>query len=666
MSFKTLEQRFNENVNKLYAGATTKFDEGQASLGKSDAPLIVTKPGKGLKNIKVEGRSLPIASGPQDVKRLTLFQLSKGGLTFLAKQQLLQTGNTFEQTRLINPAFVVANAIPFLHVKRNLKPLSELFSSSDRSDSNVKKMGYVQVGTYETLGKRYITPSFVKDHVAKMFGSSADYVNEEGNTPTSALGKLGNTLASAISPLVGTLSAFTAKRNIGDKWGFDDTENQKYWKYGRPELYYLSEGPTEEQGPSSDAALANTAYTGLMQGNILGIFSDTSISEEDTWTASPYIGEVDTSRTGILDTLITTPNNYHRYVDNSQLRKASAENTDKTLKPYKILRVLDTEQNKQTQDANKPFADPIIVSFAMGTEYNHVQFRAFITDLQQTVTPTYKDMQYIGRIEKFITYVGVQRQLSFKIHVIAFSEEELDVVWTKINYLTGLAYPLGFTQGVHQPNIMRFTIGNVFVDQPGYLTSLTTSFEEISESWDITADVPIAATLNMNITLIEKATRIASSPFYGITEQITEQTEVGATEFGSGYTTVPLFDKYIPVPVIKNENATAPKNPTTEAPAPPAPEPVKTEVSRQSGAATQQPTGRRGTASAAGRTNQNEQRTRATGGAAVTTGTAVGGVGATGKTNQRTQPIVTFDKTPRPAPKLGFAGMAADFAPKNR
>ena len=148
-----------------------------------------------------------------------------------------------------------------------------------------------------------------------------------------------------------------------------------------------------------------------------------------------------------------------------------------------------------------------------------IRFRAFITDLQQRANPQYNAKQYIGRIEKFITYTGVQREISFTLNIIAFSKDEIDGVWTRINYLTGLVFPYGFNKGIMQPNITRLTIGNVYDNQPGYITALDTNFKDLSESWDIDRDVPIAATMRMSFTLIEKATKIATSPFYGITEQ---------------------------------------------------------------------------------------------------------------------------------------------------
>jgi hypothetical protein len=166
---------------------------------------------------------------------------------------------------------------------------------------------------------------------------------------------------------------------------------------------------------------------------------------------------------------------------------------------------------------NNTFDDSIYVSFAMGNN-TPVSFRAYITDLTQTATPEYKPYQYIGRIEKFITYTSVQRQISFKLGILAYSKDEIEGVWRRLNYLTGLVFPYGYVRGIYQPNIVRLTIGDIYDNQPGYLTSLTTNFTELSETWDLDRQVPIAATSDISFTLIEKNTKVADSPFYGITE----------------------------------------------------------------------------------------------------------------------------------------------------
>jgi hypothetical protein len=105
----------------LYAGAKSKFDGGRESTGITDDPLMVVGPGESRFGIKYESRSIPFSSAPRDVIRLTLFTLSVRGIAFLAKQQLLQTGNTFAQTRIINPAFAIGNAVPIFTYKTKLK-----------------------------------------------------------------------------------------------------------------------------------------------------------------------------------------------------------------------------------------------------------------------------------------------------------------------------------------------------------------------------------------------------------------------------------------------------------------------------------------------------------------------------------------------------------------
>lgn len=524
MAFKNLENRFNENVNKLYGGAKSKFDNGIASSGKADAPLIVREPGDGQVGIKLEGRSLPVVSAAQDLKRLTLFQLSKPGLLFLAKQQLLQTGNTFEFTRAVNPAFVVANAIPFLHIKRNLRPLAELIAKTDTSYANVRTMGQMQFGTYNTLKSKNVLPQLL------------------GNSSTDKKSRLGTALKSALlGPLkslkdtvTGTLSAISPfqRRNVGEQGGIKigpatDKWNENSWKLSRPELVtYI---PTiQSQLLAGQVKLANAQKD-------TQAFTTIATTDRYADVNNPVL--IDAKKDIIKYIAYFNPADSIKSSEDSKANsgdprsvKAKRVAQGGNLPDNKKISYIKDPSNKErssgrsdAQEAYKPinhkFPDAINVSFAMGKQ-QAIQFRAFIKDLNQTATPEYKAYQYIGRMEKFINYVGVQREISFKLGVIAFSKDELKAVWRRINYLTGLVFPYGFNKGIMQPNITRLTIGNVYVDQPGYVTGLSTNFTELSESWDIDAgtQVPIAAQMDIKFILIEKATRIADSPFYGITD----------------------------------------------------------------------------------------------------------------------------------------------------
>lgn len=523
MSFKTLEQRFNETVNNLYAGATAKFENGKRSNGANDDPLIVTRPGRGYWSA-LESRSTPVQSAARDVKRLTLFQLSSDGVKFLAKQQLLQTGNTFEFTRALNPAFIVGNAVPFLHVKRNLRPLTELVGKTDTSFANVKSMGQLQETTYNNLKSKFIPEFYIQSALG---GQRTGTTEERGPIGFSRPG-VGSALTKRLSApfkalkdtVKGTISAFSPnqKRNIGeaggDKWG------PKSWTMSRPELFEYVKGIQQDilikyqENSLNDTKQSLTARYGAGAGATTDNYSDFELipSSEKVIKFIKYFDAGQSLSTGVPGT--NFPNSYVPKRSTGYLPSVKG----------KISYIKDPS-NKLVEGVNSSpytyintnFDDPINVSFAMGND-EPVKFRAFVKDLVETSTPQYTPYQYVGRIDKFVNYTGVQRDIAFKLAIIAFGPDELDVVWRRINYLTGLTFPYGFTKGLMQPNIVRLTIGQVYINQPGYVVSLSTNFNEPAGSWDIDEEVPIGATVELKFTLIEKASRIANSPFYGISE----------------------------------------------------------------------------------------------------------------------------------------------------
>jgi hypothetical protein len=610
MSLKNLEARYKERTRQLYAAATLKFDGGKASRGANDDPLIVRKPGDGYFGVasRLLGRSLPVSSALQDVKRITLFTVSIRGLAFLAKQQLLQTGNTFEQTRLINPLFAIgAAAAPglgnIIRIRRHLRPITGgsnspgggILSKTDTSYNNVRKLGQLQVGTYK------------------------DLTEKAGGNPVIGF------LKKVAGPITSTISAFTAKKNVGEEFGGWD-ENS--WKQSRPELGKTSEDYIISVMSNSSARFrfggvvspdngtgAITFYKVLEDGTYITYLKTSDGSEttprffqggySDYRLSSPTLpsrgtgrtyepitqNPVDASSKNFRSDLLTIPTQIEQYegsphliqqlrnqqvkytintpLEEGDTRKylkyfeagkyavagevqfddnvnskdtyvlsqnaAEIANSQRTAGNKKISYIKDTSNQLKYNHSNRlsPYVslpgkdkdnnweidDPIIVSFRMSTD-DPVQFRAFISDLSQTVSPEYKTYQYVGRIEKFVNYTTVQRKLSFKLDILAFSKDELEGVWTRVNYLTALAFPYSINRGILQPNIVKLTIGNLFVDQPGYITALTTDFKEQSWELDNGKQVPHGMSANIEFTIIEKTAATAATAFYGIMEGI--------------------------------------------------------------------------------------------------------------------------------------------------
>lgn len=587
MAFKNLEQRFNEKVNQLYAGAKSKFDDGRPSRGANDDPLIVRRPGDGYWGFG-EGRGTPVRSAAQDVKRLTLFTASFRGIAFLAKQQLLQTGNTFEAQRVINPLFAIGNAVPFLHSKRSLDiPVtargigrqllgggalaSRIFGSGKQQNGpdNLRKIGQLQSETYNKLAgtppsgasflkkipvigqtvsafsakrsvgdipsipfaesrpelKNYVAARFNRDGYTFKFGGLVEKATKYG---TRGNGR--------------NYTGYYNKISEAGKWAFStDYKNAGFV----PDLAKFNLDPkfsTRNDNPVtttnlSDAATEKDLRKLLEESGVeeqlkiqQGRHFESGVDTFTTFSQTPYLKYFTGGQGSITglpkreDGKILSRN--ARYEGNGLARISYLK--DESNRPVegrpsgKILRAynnLPTAPVTQQGTVRTSFEDPIVVSFAMGKD-DPVQFRAFISNIQQSASPEYKNYQYIGRIDKFVSYVSVQRDVSFKLGVLAFSKDELDIVWKRINYLTALVYPYGINKGILQPNIVRLTIGNLYINQPGYVSSLSTNFNDITESWDLDKQVPIGATMDIKFTIIEKRTAVASTPFYGITEKV--------------------------------------------------------------------------------------------------------------------------------------------------
>lgn len=141
-------------------------------------------------------------------------------------------------------------------------------------------------------------------------------------------------------------------------------------------------------------------------------------------------------------------------------------------------------------------------------------FRAFLTNIGESVTPNYAEQQYIGRIDRNIVYTGVLRDISFTFRVQAFSASEMDNVWKKINYLTGLTYPSKYTDGFLVPPLVKLTIGDLFKDQPGYIKSMSYKFDDDDWEIDIGSQVPMGVTVEISFSIIEKQQMQTSSNFH--------------------------------------------------------------------------------------------------------------------------------------------------------
>jgi len=118
----------------------------------------------------------------------------------------------------------------------------------------------------------------------------------------------------------------------------------------------------------------------------------------------------------------------------------------------------------------------------------HMVFRAYLTDLSDSVSGEWNDVTYAGRGDKFYIYKGFDRKISIGFRVAALSAQEMQPMYQKLNYLISNVLPDYTEGGLMRGPLVRMTVGNWINSQPGILTSVDYSVNTQETPWEIGID----------------------------------------------------------------------------------------------------------------------------------------------------------------------------------
>ena len=128
--------------------------------------------------------------------------------------------------------------------------------------------------------------------------------------------------------------------------------------------------------------------------------------------------------------------------------------------------------------------DFVKFNFKNVVENKYLVFRAILDGISDNVSPEYNSTRYIGRPDNLYTYAGTNRTIGFNFKVYPKTKQELPILMEKLNYLVGLCYPSYTEQERMITPFIELTIGDMFVEAPGLLNSLTVTVEDAS-TWEI-------------------------------------------------------------------------------------------------------------------------------------------------------------------------------------
>ena len=120
-------------------------------------------------------------------------------------------------------------------------------------------------------------------------------------------------------------------------------------------------------------------------------------------------------------------------------------------------------------------------------EANNVNlyFRAFLSSFSDSYSATWNSKKYLGRAEDFYTYGGFARSINIGFKAAAFSRNELKPIYQKLVMLASTTAPTyGSENGFMRGTLVTSTVGDYIVDQPGFLSSVSYSWQT-DYPWEI-------------------------------------------------------------------------------------------------------------------------------------------------------------------------------------
>jgi hypothetical protein len=492
-TFTTLAERYESQAKDIYNRFAPSSDQ-----------LVVIKPNTSgvfgsRSRIKSDSRALPIVSLARDTRRVSKFLRSSEGILFLAKQTLLQTGNTFETTRVLNPFSFLLNVVPHtVRFKRH-------FDIPTRKES-----GFLQTNTIQKMSD----PKF--GIVSQLKGLASRFTN----APRGAkLNGLFNTPYLASNQILGgwggqrpEFSAFSTRRAV-----FITGAAAPF--YTGPKLY--TREPLETRGTrrTPDASPTREVLTTWDEERLNYVKRFYTINGTSDRLRNPYLeprpSVEPTGQKQTSNDIKNFPTGSTRIQDvyNLITRKDSG---DSNVIDYTIL----NKRDEKSEDLIK-FTFQHSTSRVVGSTVPPIiHFRAFLKRIKENVKTEFNEQRYVGRTERFVTYGGAKRSVDMEFNIVAFSDKEINGMWTKINYLSGLAFPKGVENGFMVPPLFKVSVGRIYDNQPCYLENLDYSFVEENTTFDIDAKVPFSISVTMRVSILEKRSKFYDSPFYKITEDL--------------------------------------------------------------------------------------------------------------------------------------------------
>lgn len=192
------------------------------------------------------------------------------------------------------------------------------------------------------------------------------------------------------------------------------------------------------------------------------------------------------------------------------------------------------DKNDLTKDFIKfYFTGPKLQNGLSNEEDDIMVFRAIIDTFSDTHSPGWTPVTMIGRADPNYLYTGYSREVSLSFTVYATSRDEMKPIYRKLNALASYTAPEYSKETIALKSPwLRMTIGDLLVQQPVIINSLTYTFQDADTTWEINIEndptmmqAPHKVSVSLGLNVLTDYLPQKNGKMYTLAKQFNEQAE---------------------------------------------------------------------------------------------------------------------------------------------
>ena len=199
-----------------------------------------------------------------------------------------------------------------------------------------------------------------------------------------------------------------------------------------------------------------------------------------------------------------------KLMDSLEVKRGMRNGSDEL---NRIVQYESADGSKPTgRDENLPTLkslDLVELKFWSVAKQAAINFRATLTGITETVSPTWDTQKFVGNPFNFYTYSNIERSVNFAFKIYALNADELKACWQKINFLTNLTYPQGYAGNIAVvAPFIRFTLGSMYSNKEAFISDLSYEIPD-DAPWETGEDgmdeyiLPKIVNVTMALKLVE-------------------------------------------------------------------------------------------------------------------------------------------------------------------